>query len=123
MDLKSLAELKDDWNVLIEYINTHFKMDSDLQGILFLIGVQELGQGSREFSKDEKQDLMHIAICRLLSEYGYYELLGSDDMGWPHWHHVKAIPQLSLKDQDILLKQSAINYFKKEIGIKSINDN
>jgi hypothetical protein len=123
MDLKSLKELKGDWEKVLAFVDSRFKINSDLQGILFLIGVQELGQGAGDFSKEEKQDLMHIAICRLLSDYGYYELLGTDDDGWPHWHHVKSIPKLSLKHQDILLKQSIINYFKGEMGVVLANNN
>jgi len=115
MDLKSLEELKGDWGNLLDEVERQFKMEPDLQAVLFLIGVQELGKGFRTFNKQEKQDLMHIATCRLLSDYGYYELLGIDDDGWPHWMNIKNLPKLSLKNQDILLKQSAINYFKEEV--------
>jgi hypothetical protein len=87
-------------------------MEPDLQGIIFLIGVQELGQGNRKFTKDEKQDLMHIATCKLLSSYGYYKLEGADDEGWPHWKLVEKLPVLSLKEQDMLLKKAVVNYFK-----------
>ncbi len=57
----------------------------DLKVLLFLIGVQELGQGPRKFSKRQKEELMHIANCRLFSELGFYELEGLDQDGWPHW--------------------------------------
>ena len=52
----------------------------DLNGVLFLIGVQELGKGTAEFTKEQKQDLIHIAICKILSYSGYYELEGLDDV-------------------------------------------
>ena len=123
MDLKSLDELRVEWELLIKRLESQFMMEPDLQAILFLIGVQELGQGYREYSKQEKQDLMHIAICRLLSDYGFYELEGIDESGWPNWKLTSEIPQLSLKDQDILLKQSAINYFREEIWSISVNYN
>ena len=60
------------------------KKPADLKSVLFLIGVQELGKGIKEFSKEEKRDLMHIAICKVLSFSGIYELEGLDEMGWPH---------------------------------------
>lgn len=113
MDLKSLGELKEEWNDLIDRLTDQFGMEPDLQGVLFLIGVQELGQGSRKFTKDEKQDLMHIATCRLLSYFGYYELVGADEQGWPHWKMVQKLPVLSLKEQDLLLKKAAIDYFSE----------
>jgi len=88
----------------------------DLNGALFLIGVQELGKGPRRFSKEEKQDLMHIAICKLLSYSGFYELEGVDEDGWPHWKVVKKLPRFDLLEQEKLLKIHAIEYFEKELG-------
>ena len=111
MDLKNLEELKSEWNRLLKRIESDFGMEPDLQGIIYLIGVQELGKGPLNFSKSEKQDLMHIATCRLLSSYGYYMLSGHDEEGWPHWELTGKLPQLSLKEQDILLKRAAIEYF------------
>jgi len=70
------------------------KKPKDLNAVLFLIGVQELGQGRKVFEKEEKQDLMHIGICKVLSLSGYYELEGLDKDGWPHWKLVKNYPIL-----------------------------
>jgi hypothetical protein len=113
MDLKSLEELRGEWDLLIKKVSLHFDVEADLQGILFIIGIQELGQGPRPFSKSEKQDLMHIATCRLLSYYGYYLLSGHDHEGWPHWELSEKLPVLSLKEQDLILKKSALRYFKE----------
>ena len=61
-------ELKKRWNSLVEKLSLRFADGAplDLDGIIYLIGVQELGQLHRQFKKDEKVNLMHIAICRLL---------------------------------------------------------
>jgi hypothetical protein len=112
MDLKSIEELRSDWEHLLDQIGNHFGMEPDLQGILFIIGVQELGQGNLKFTKDQKQDLMHIATCRLMSTYGHYRLEGVDDEGWPHWKLVEKLPVLSLKEQDYLLKKAIVIYFR-----------
>lgn len=90
------------------------KKPKDLNGVLFLIGVQELGGGTRRFSKEEKQDLMHIAICKVLSLSGYYELDGLDKEGWPHWKLVKKLPHFDLLEQEKLLKMHVLEYFEKE---------
>jgi hypothetical protein len=90
------------------------KKPKDLNGVLFLIGVQELGQGYRLFSKEEKQDLMHIAICKVLSLSGYYELDGIDQEGWPHWKMIKKLPHFDLLEQEKLLKMAVIEYFELE---------
>ncbi|BDD11087.1 hypothetical protein FUAX_35190 [Fulvitalea axinellae] len=95
------------------------KKPKDLQAVLFLIGIQELGTGnSANFSKEEKQDLMHIAICKVLSYSGYYELEGTDQDGWPHWKAVKKLPHFDMLDQEKVLKMHVMEYFEKEIGLE-----
>ena len=72
MVYKKDLELEKRWVQLRDEIAAlGLKRPKDLNAILFLIGVQELGQGSRVFTKEEKQDLMHIAICKVLSLSGY----------------------------------------------------
>jgi hypothetical protein len=51
---------------------------------------------------------MHIAICRLLEPYGFYEL-SFDDEGWPHYK-VKKTPPLKLEN-NVLMKEAIVNYF------------
>ena len=110
-------ELAKRWSRLLTLIETHLsKKPKDLNGVLFLIGVQELGQGHRNFSKEEKQDLLHIAICKVLSLTGYYELEGADKEGWPHWTLIKKLPRFDLLEQEQLLKLSVIDYFSQEMG-------
>ncbi len=93
------------------------KRPADLNAVLFLIGVQELGRGLQRFSKEEKQDLMHIAICKVLSLSGFYELEGTDDAGWPHWKLVKKLPHFDLLEQEKLLKMHVIDYFTQEFDL------
>lgn len=112
MDAIDLQNLKQDWEKLTQSLADTYGEEPDLQAILFLIGIQELGKGPMKYSKDEKQDLMHIAVCRLMSQFGYYELEGLDQDGWPHWKLVKKLPPLTLKEQDLLLKQAVIEYLK-----------
>ena len=92
------------------------KKPKDLNGVLYLIGIQELGKGNVEFTKEQKQDLLHIAICKVLSLSDYYVLEGHDDDGWPHWKNVKALPHFDLLEQEQLLKMHIIEYFEKEVG-------
>ena len=93
------------------------KRPKDLNSMLFLIGVQELGRGQQNFSKEEKQDLMHIAICKVLSYSGFYELKGTDEEGWPHWKAIRQLPHFDLLEQEKLLKMHILEYFEKEYGI------
>jgi len=88
----------------------------DLQTILYLIGIQELGRWDTDkgFSKEEKQDLMHIAVCTLLEDDGYYEFVGRDQDGWPHWKPAKAFTTKGVKHQETLLKDKVIKYFSQQ---------
>lgn len=85
----------------------------DIKILLFLIGVQELGKGPMKFSKRQKEELMHIATCRLFSEMGFYELEGLDQDGWPHWRLVKTIPNYTLLEQELIIKSLIIDYFEE----------
>jgi hypothetical protein len=115
-------DLERQWQRLLgEIENLIGRKPKDLNGVLFIIGVQELGKGYRPFSKEEKQDLMHIGICRVLSPSGYYELSGSDKDGWPHWKMVKKLPHFDLLEQEKLLKMHVIEYFEKEYGLDLTN--
>ena len=107
--------LEQGWQSLLVNLETFFgKKPKDLNGVLFIIGVQELGKGFLRFSKEEKQDLMHIAICKVLSLSGYYELEGLDKDGWPHWKMVKKLPHFDLLEQEKLLKMHVMEYFENE---------
>lgn len=111
---KKDLQLEREWQALrLDLKDIIGKKPKDMNGVLFLIGVQELGQGNRLFSKEEKQDLMHIAICKVLSLAGYYELEGLDEQGWPHWIPKKKLPHFDLLEQEKLLKIQVLEYFEK----------
>ena len=112
---KKDLELARKWQALrLELGEMLGKRPKDLNGVLFLIGVQELGKGRRDFTKEEKQDLLHIAICKVLSLSGFYELEGLDEDGWPHWKLVKKLPKFDLLEQEKLLKTHVLEYFANE---------
>ncbi|MCT1531892.1 hypothetical protein M3B46_12870 [Sphingobacterium daejeonense] len=108
------ADINKKWKALQEAVAENFDMDiPDIKVMLFLIGVQELGKGPKEFSKREKEELMHIATCRLFSSLGFYELEGQDEQGWPHWKLVKPIPNYTLMEQEMIIKSLIIDYFEE----------
>lgn len=108
------VELEVKWELLLNNLKIVIgKKPADLNAVLFLIGVQELGKGVKVFSKEQKQDLMHIAICRLLSTIGIYEFEGLDEQGWPHWKLARKMPSVNVQEQETLLKSLAIEYFEQ----------
>jgi hypothetical protein len=105
-------ELEIEYVKVLNSLASQFGEEIDEQAILFLIGVQELGKGKLKFSKNEKLDVMHIAICTLLTPYGYYEYEGLDKDGWPHWKVNEKLPPLKPMQQHMLIKQAIVDYFK-----------
>jgi hypothetical protein len=106
--------LKEKWSLLVSRLSEDFADGDELNvdGIIYLIGVQELGQGHRKFKKDEKVNLMHIAICKLLEPYGYYEFDFFDDDGWPHYKILTDLPNLKPGEQTVLMKEAIVTYFE-----------
>jgi len=106
-------KLKDLFDALIVKLSDQFSDGDplDMEGMIYLVGVQELGKLHRKFKKDEKINLMHIAICRLLEPYGYYEFSHFDEEGWPHYKVIDELPHLKSGEQSILMKEALVNYF------------
>ncbi len=104
---------KQQWNSLLTALEPRFGGDLDIQAILFIIGLQELGHGYREYGKDEKMNIMHIAICSLLEPFGYYDYEGRDADNWPHWKATAKLPNLKPGQQQRLMQEAIIEYFEK----------
>jgi hypothetical protein len=106
-------QLKNRWDQVVQLLSNQFAEGDmlDLDAIIYLIGVQELGKVHQTFKKDEKLNLMHIAICRLLEPYGYYEFDYVDKEGWPHYKVKEELPPLKAGEQSVLMKEAIVNYF------------
>lgn len=105
-------DLQQRWWQLESKLVERFGKKPDMEAILFLIGIQEFGQLREKFTKEQKQDLMHVAICSLLTPSGYYELEKKDDDGWPHFRQLKAMPEMNTIEQENFLKDHILLYFQ-----------
>ncbi len=107
---------KEYWEKIEHFFQTHFDMEPHppVENMLFLIGVQEVGSGKQEYSKDDKVNLLHVAVCRLLQPYGYYRFAGFDADGWPRYEELESVPQLKPNEQTLLMKKAIIQYFMDE---------
>jgi hypothetical protein len=101
------------WKAATAKLEAHFGQPVDLQAALFLIGVNELGQGPRRLNKDQKIDVIHLAVCSLLEPYGYYEFVGKDKDGWPHYQRTERLPKLGSVEQEKLMKEAVISYIQE----------
>ena len=114
MGLPEDLDLDARWHQLLAKLKARLGRRPDLNAILFLIGIQELGLGIGEFTKEQKQDLMHLATCRLLSVSGYYALESVDADGWPHYRNLKPVAFATLRDQERILRWHMLEYFGDE---------
>ena len=107
------TQLKERWEKLVQLLSDKFSQgeDLDLDAIIYLIGVQELGKVHNKYKKDEKLNLMHIGICRLLEPYGFYAFDYVDADGWPHYTVKEQLPALRAGEQSVLMKEAIVNYF------------
>ncbi|MEQ9187810.1 MAG: hypothetical protein RLP15_08745 [Cryomorphaceae bacterium] len=101
------------WNKAMRRVEARFDQPMDLQSLLYVIGVNELGQGPRRFNKDQKIDVMHVAVCSLLEPYGYYQFVGKDKEGWPHFERTERLPKLGAAEQEKLMKEAVLSYIQE----------
>ncbi|HZK65462.1 MAG: hypothetical protein ACHQD7_08795 [Chitinophagales bacterium] len=102
------------WWALEAKLMERFGKKPDMETILFLVGIQELGDVREKFTKEQKQDLMHIAVCSLFAQSGFYELEKVDEEGWPHFRQIKALPEMNMIEQENFMKDHLLLYFEKQ---------
>ena len=100
------------WWKLEEKFKEKFGKKPDVEAVLFLLGIQEVRNLKKKFTKEQKQDLMHVAVCTVLAQSGYYEVEKFDDDGWPHFRQLKALPQHNIIEQENFLKDHILLYFE-----------
>lgn len=105
------------WKRVEDMLTERFGKKPNMEAILFLIGIQELSALKKKFTKEQKQDLMHIATCTLLSQSGYFEKEGYDKDGWPHFREAQPIPKMGMIEQERFLQEHIIAYFDDLEGL------
>jgi hypothetical protein len=100
------------WYDVRNRVKEQFGQRPDINAMLFIIGMNEVGIVKEKWEKEEKENLMHVAMCRLMSTEGIYKYMGLDSEGWPHYELVKGVPALSIKEQEEMLKVKIVEYFE-----------
>ena len=109
-----MQELDQNWEKVQETLKSRFGKDTDVKSVLFIIGLRELGKKKKKFTKEEKQDLMNLAVCKILSPEGYFTVSHLDGEGWPVWKQTKPLPVMNNKEQENFIKEHIITYFEDE---------
>ena len=111
-----MEDLNEKWAQLCKWFEKEFGMESDPESILFIVGVQELGLGVKDFNKTQKIELIHIGVCSILAPLGFYRLSHRDEDGWPHFENIKKLPVLKGNEQDQFMKEALVAYFNTIIN-------
>lgn len=104
------------WKKIEDFFVKNFDTERNppMETLLFLIGIQELGSGWQKYTKDDKINLIHIAVCRLLEPFGYYKFREYSADGWPQYDVLENLPELKPNEQTLLMKKAIIQYFIDE---------
>jgi hypothetical protein len=102
------------WWALEAKMVDRFGKKPDLEAILFLIGLQETNFVAEKISKEQKQDLMHVAVCTVLAQSNYYLVEGKDEEGWPHFQQLKQLPDMNTHEQETFIKDHVLLYFEQQ---------
>jgi hypothetical protein len=111
MSKEEAAIVELEFRAALAKLRQRFNKIPDMNAVLFLIGVQELGTLPGKLTKEQKQDAMHVSVCTLLMQDGYYRMVGLDEDGWPHFESTDLLPRLSMQEQELLLKRNICRYF------------
>ncbi|MDZ4823798.1 MAG: hypothetical protein SH856_10090 [Flavobacteriales bacterium] len=106
------------WSDTLDKISKQFGEKLEYAAILMLIGAQELGKDHQQFKKDQKIELMHIGICSVLQQFGYYSYIGRDNDGWPHFERTESLPPLKPEEQELLIRKAIVKYFDDFAKVK-----
>lgn len=98
------------WYKVRNRVRDEFGQRPDINAMLFLIGMNEVGIVKEKWEKEEKQELMHIAVCTLFKEH--FVFTHRDEDGFPHFEAVKGIEKINMKEQEELLKMKIVEYFE-----------
>ncbi|MDP4185690.1 MAG: hypothetical protein Q8862_11095 [Bacteroidota bacterium] len=101
------------WENLCSKLSEDFGVETNLNGVLFLIGVRERGYLLRPFTKEEKIDLINLGCCKLFSYNNLCQYKGDDKQGWPVWIKQPALDSFSEEEKVSILKEAAFNYFNE----------
>ena len=105
-----MNNLEKNWEKLVTRLEDEFNQEITLKGLLYLIGIQELNFGVKKFDRHEKINVIHVAVCKILTPFGFYKFHKIDEDGWPHYIELKAIKNLTEKEQENLMKKAVLKY-------------
>jgi hypothetical protein len=103
---------KEKWLKVRLMLRERFGKLPDVNAVLMLIGLREVGKVKSQYEKEEKEELMHVGTCAALMQLNYYELTHRDEDGWPHYKLTRPLPNMNVRDQENMLIEGIVKYFE-----------
>jgi hypothetical protein len=116
-------ELNFNWLKVQHFIKDKFGISvlPNLDTVLFLIGIQEIGKINTDYSKEDKLGITTLGMCVVLSQDGYFKQDGFDKSGWPIWKELKPFtPKDDIEEQNIF-KNLVLLYFEQNYDLNKID--
>ena len=113
------ALLETRWARLQTWVSARFGKEIGLEGLLFLVGVQERGHGFEpNLEKETKEQLIMEGTYCVFETLGAYERIGMEADGqWVWERQIAQPPDLSIKDQETLLRIAILRYFDNFLNV------
>lgn len=114
-DVKNGLQRPDDvletqWADLCQWAAQTFHRAVSVDGLLFLIGLQETHTSpKRRLEKETKQDLIVEGSFHVLAALGFYQRTETE----PFWQPLAPLPRLNVDEQEKLLRMGLIRYFEQ----------
>ncbi len=107
------AALELQWRRLQDWVAEQFGREAGIEGVLFLIGVQEHGRGFEpDLAKEAKERLIMEGTYCVFETLGVYERVGMEKDGYWIWERrINHPPDLSVDQQETLLRTAILRYF------------
>ncbi len=104
-------EVRVAWPRLKTWLADALGCGDDIEGILFLIGIQESQQTyAPDLGKNVKEQLVNKGAYWVLEALGYYERVGMEADGRWIWEMRKSLPDG--EDRETLLRMAILRYFE-----------
>lgn len=107
------SEISVAWPKFAEWLDRTLGCADDLEGILFLVGIQESDQEfAPDLDKASKQRLVHEGTYCVLERLGCFERVGREVDGFWIWEPHEDLPEdMNASEQDLLLRAGILKYF------------
>ncbi len=105
--------LQERWALFQRWTLNRFGKKADVEGILFLVGIQELGKGFvPDLDKARKEQILLEGTYCVLETLGYYERIGMEGNGHWIWEQTNPLPsELSKEAEEQMLRRAVLRYF------------